>query len=124
MWFFITCCCHSCYLRLLKLKSSGKRVASTVFLTVPAMLQGSFRVKQCYMGLPPPSAPPGVTAMAVCVQGALCRQGEFTTQLTPAGLICSLKETRSTPCLSIIALRYHWYLNLVSLGQKKILSQS
>lgn len=45
MLFFITYYCHSYYLRLLKLKSLGKIVASTVFLTVPAALQASFRVK-------------------------------------------------------------------------------
>lgn len=43
MLFFITYYCHSYYLRLLKLKSSGKIVASTVFLTVPAALQASFK---------------------------------------------------------------------------------
>lgn len=51
--FFITYYCHSYYLRLLKLKSSGKIVASAVCLIVPAALQASFRVKQCYLGLPP-----------------------------------------------------------------------
>lgn len=62
--------------------------------------------------------------MALCVQGALCRQGELTTQLIPAGLNLSLEETHSTPHLSIMAFRYHRYLNLVSLGQRKTLSQS
>lgn len=77
MWFFITYYYHSYYLRLLKLKSSGKRVASAVFLTVPAALQASFRVKQCYLGLPPP-----ISSCSCYCNGCVCPR-------------CSLQERRA-----------------------------
>lgn len=65
-------------LRLLKLKSTGKIVACTVFLAVPAALQAAFRVKQCYLGLPPTTS--CSRCYAVSVQAALCRQAQLTTQ--------------------------------------------